>query len=172
MALDGPYANAARQDTYEKYTIMGKTFDPEKPEDYVESFAIKTRPRERESGSMSVNIRYRHVLLFFRSCWSFAFVLVWQLAPVGERSRASNATDMDPEYAETLMGATAKGEIGNAGPLGGRWSQIWEPYCRTHFMTPGPNDKGVSESSLDTRSPVSRSGLAWQRFWSRFRSDS
>ncbi|MDD3447078.1 MAG: CmpA/NrtA family ABC transporter substrate-binding protein [Zavarzinia sp.] len=27
--------------TYESYTIMGKTFDPDKPEEYVQSFAIK-----------------------------------------------------------------------------------------------------------------------------------
>ncbi len=28
-------------ETYKSYTIMGKTFDPEKPEEYVDSFAIK-----------------------------------------------------------------------------------------------------------------------------------
>jgi nitrate/nitrite transport system substrate-binding protein len=27
--------------TYESYTIMGKDFDPAKPEEYVQSFAIK-----------------------------------------------------------------------------------------------------------------------------------
>ncbi|MCB1512710.1 MAG: nitrate ABC transporter substrate-binding protein, partial [Hyphomicrobiaceae bacterium] len=27
--------------TYKSYTIMGKTFDPKKPDDYVKSFAIK-----------------------------------------------------------------------------------------------------------------------------------
>jgi nitrate/nitrite transport system substrate-binding protein len=27
--------------TYEKYTIMGKEFDPDKAEEYVQSFAIK-----------------------------------------------------------------------------------------------------------------------------------
>ena len=27
--------------TYEKYTIMGKEFDPDKAEEYVNSFAIK-----------------------------------------------------------------------------------------------------------------------------------
>ena len=27
--------------TYEKYVIMGKTFDPEKPEEYLSSFQIK-----------------------------------------------------------------------------------------------------------------------------------
>ena len=27
--------------TYESYTIMGKTFDPLKPEEYVQSFPIK-----------------------------------------------------------------------------------------------------------------------------------
>ena len=27
--------------TYEKYTIMGKEFDPAKPEAYVNSFSIK-----------------------------------------------------------------------------------------------------------------------------------
>ncbi len=40
MALDGPYATPP-ESTYEKYTIMGKTFDPSKPDEYVESFAIK-----------------------------------------------------------------------------------------------------------------------------------
>ena len=28
------------EETYKSYTIMGKTFDPEKPEEYVKSFAI------------------------------------------------------------------------------------------------------------------------------------
>jgi nitrate/nitrite transport system substrate-binding protein len=27
--------------TYEKYTVMGKIFDPAKPEEYVNGFAIK-----------------------------------------------------------------------------------------------------------------------------------
>ena len=27
--------------TYQSYQIMGKTFDPSKPEEYVDSFAIK-----------------------------------------------------------------------------------------------------------------------------------
>ena len=27
--------------TYESYQIMGKTFDPAKPEEYAQSFAIK-----------------------------------------------------------------------------------------------------------------------------------
>jgi nitrate/nitrite transport system substrate-binding protein len=27
--------------TYKKHMIMGKEFDPDKPEEYVESFAIK-----------------------------------------------------------------------------------------------------------------------------------
>jgi nitrate/nitrite transport system substrate-binding protein len=40
MALDGPYATPP-DTTYESYTIMGKTFDPETPEEYIESFAIK-----------------------------------------------------------------------------------------------------------------------------------
>lgn len=40
MALDGPYAKPPST-TYEKYTIMGKTFDPDQPEAYVDSFAIK-----------------------------------------------------------------------------------------------------------------------------------
>jgi nitrate/nitrite transport system substrate-binding protein len=40
MQLDGPYGKPPTS-TYEKYTIMGKTFDPAKPEEYVNSFAIK-----------------------------------------------------------------------------------------------------------------------------------
>jgi len=40
MALEGPYATPPDK-TYESYTIMGKTFDPDKPEEYIESFAIK-----------------------------------------------------------------------------------------------------------------------------------
>ena len=32
---------SAPDHTYENYTIMGKTFDPSKPEEYVNSFAIK-----------------------------------------------------------------------------------------------------------------------------------
>lgn len=40
MNLDGPYGTAPKT-TYEGYTIMGKTFDPSKPEEYVNSFAIK-----------------------------------------------------------------------------------------------------------------------------------
>ena len=40
MKLTGPYGTPPKT-TYENYTIMGKTFDPAKPEDYVESFAIK-----------------------------------------------------------------------------------------------------------------------------------
>ena len=40
MALDGPYATPPST-TYQSYEIMGKTFDPDKPEEYVNSFAIK-----------------------------------------------------------------------------------------------------------------------------------
>jgi nitrate/nitrite transport system substrate-binding protein len=40
MDLKGPYATPPKE-TYEKYTIMGKEFDPMKPEEYVNSFAIK-----------------------------------------------------------------------------------------------------------------------------------
>lgn len=40
MALEGPYATPP-ESTYQKYTIMGKTFDPDKPEEYVNSFDIK-----------------------------------------------------------------------------------------------------------------------------------
>jgi len=40
MELGGPYGKPPA-DTYQKYTIMGKTFDPAKPDEYVDSFAIK-----------------------------------------------------------------------------------------------------------------------------------
>ena len=40
MNLDGPYAKPPST-TYAKYTIMGKEFDPDKPDAYVNSFAIK-----------------------------------------------------------------------------------------------------------------------------------
>jgi len=40
MALTGPYAKPPGK-TYEKYTIMGKTFNPNQPEQYIDSFAIK-----------------------------------------------------------------------------------------------------------------------------------
>jgi nitrate/nitrite transport system substrate-binding protein len=40
MKLGGPYGKPPAE-TYQKYTIMGKTFDPAKPDDYVNSFAIK-----------------------------------------------------------------------------------------------------------------------------------
>ncbi|MGB0683189.1 MAG: ABC transporter substrate-binding protein [Magnetovibrionaceae bacterium] len=40
MALEGPYATPPTG-TYESYTIMGKTFDPTKPEEYINSFDIK-----------------------------------------------------------------------------------------------------------------------------------
>jgi len=40
MKLGGPYGKPPSK-TYESYTIMGKTFDPSKPEDYIASFAIK-----------------------------------------------------------------------------------------------------------------------------------
>jgi nitrate/nitrite transport system substrate-binding protein len=40
MKLGGPYGKPP-ETTYQKYTIMGKTFDPAKPEDYIKSFAIK-----------------------------------------------------------------------------------------------------------------------------------
>ncbi len=40
MKLDGPYGKPPST-TYAKYTIMGKEFDPAKPEAYVNSFAIK-----------------------------------------------------------------------------------------------------------------------------------
>jgi nitrate/nitrite transport system substrate-binding protein len=29
------------ESTYKSFTVMGKTFDPGKPEEYVQSFAIK-----------------------------------------------------------------------------------------------------------------------------------
>ena len=32
---------AAPKGTYKSFTVMGKTFDPAKPEEYVQSFAIK-----------------------------------------------------------------------------------------------------------------------------------
>ncbi len=32
---------AAPTDPYKSYTVMGKTFDPAKPDDYVASFPIK-----------------------------------------------------------------------------------------------------------------------------------
>ncbi|MCB1739405.1 MAG: ABC transporter substrate-binding protein [Gammaproteobacteria bacterium] len=40
MGLDGPYATPPEK-TYAAYSIMGKTFDPDKPDEYVQSFAIK-----------------------------------------------------------------------------------------------------------------------------------
>jgi len=40
MALSGPYATPPEK-TYESYTIMGKTFDPDQPDAYVDSFPIK-----------------------------------------------------------------------------------------------------------------------------------
>jgi len=40
MDLSGPYATPP-EDTYKTHVIMGKEFDPMKPEEYVESFAIK-----------------------------------------------------------------------------------------------------------------------------------
>jgi nitrate/nitrite transport system substrate-binding protein len=40
MDLGGPYGKPPKE-TYQKYTIMGKTFDPAKPDEYVDSFAIK-----------------------------------------------------------------------------------------------------------------------------------
>ena len=40
MKLDGPYAKPPST-TYANYTIMGKEFDPAKPDAYVNSFAIK-----------------------------------------------------------------------------------------------------------------------------------
>jgi len=40
MKLGGPYGKPPAE-TYQKYTIMGKTFDPAKPDEYVDSFAIK-----------------------------------------------------------------------------------------------------------------------------------
>ena len=40
MDLQGPYGKPPKE-TYEKYTIMGKEFDPAKPEEYANGFAIK-----------------------------------------------------------------------------------------------------------------------------------
>ena len=40
MKLGGPYGKPPSK-TYESYTIMGKTFDPSKPDEYISSFAIK-----------------------------------------------------------------------------------------------------------------------------------
>ena len=40
MNLEGPYGTPPKA-TYQKYTIMGKEFDPSKPDEYVNSFAIK-----------------------------------------------------------------------------------------------------------------------------------
>jgi nitrate/nitrite transport system substrate-binding protein len=40
MQLGGPYGTPPSE-TYAKYTIMGKEFDPAKPDEYVSSFAIK-----------------------------------------------------------------------------------------------------------------------------------
>ncbi|MEZ5784952.1 MAG: CmpA/NrtA family ABC transporter substrate-binding protein [Xanthobacteraceae bacterium] len=40
MKLGGPYGKPPAS-TYASYTIMGKTFDPAKPDEYVDSFAIK-----------------------------------------------------------------------------------------------------------------------------------
>ncbi len=40
MKLGGPYGKPPAE-TYAKYTIMGKEFDPAKPDEYVSSFAIK-----------------------------------------------------------------------------------------------------------------------------------
>ncbi len=40
MALEGPYATPPTK-TYETYEIMGKWFDPTKPDEYIESFDIK-----------------------------------------------------------------------------------------------------------------------------------
>ena len=42
-AHEGSRPDAARRATSKTFVVMGKTFDPAKPEDYLESFAIKRR---------------------------------------------------------------------------------------------------------------------------------
>ena len=41
QADEGGGADAAGRRTSKTFAVMGKTFDPDKPEDYIKSFAIK-----------------------------------------------------------------------------------------------------------------------------------
>ena len=58
QADEGDGAHAAGRDE-KTFIVMGKAFDPAKPEDYVKSFAIKRRPESSRRCSRPGSMRAR-----------------------------------------------------------------------------------------------------------------
>ena len=92
--------------TSKTFVVMGKTFDPDKPDEYLAVLRHQAVDLSHDAP------RFRCGRASSRSCSSSPS----SLSGTSRRSGSGPAQPMDPEYAK-LMGATATaGQIGDAGP--------------------------------------------------------